>query len=147
MGEPVSVTVTMRNPLHFPVFMNWLAPVVTTGEKTVTVGNDEGVVEFRELEEIVLGPSSVQTVDLCVVAKCTGMLRVVGAQWLFTIGMRDQRAIASSQIPGIAEIHRKGRRLNEDRMHRCSEVPIYAEDTTLRIEVTEPVPSIIVSVD
>ncbi len=45
--------------------MNRLAPVVTTGEKTVTVRNDEGVVEFMETKKIV---------ELCVVANCTGVL-------------------------------------------------------------------------
>lgn len=147
VGEPVSVTVAMRNPLHFPVFVNRLAPVVTLGDKTCTVGNEHGRVQFGDQEEIVLGPRSTQTVELSVVATSTGFLRVVGAQWLFTIGMGDRRAIASSQIPGFTEINRRGRRLNEERMHRCSEVPMYAEDTTLKLEVTDPVPRIIVTVD
>lgn len=180
VGERIEMKLTMKNPLHFPVFINNLAPVVTFNNKCCTspyawsdsedatdfdeyleekiangsngieqvralrsrssVSNDP--IEFLTNEEIVLGPKSTQDVVLTIVVHAQGILRFIGAQWLFTIGVGDSRSRASSQIPGYSKLVRRGRRLNQTREHRSSQIPLYEEDKTLEVEITAPAPRI-----
>lgn len=187
LGETIEITVTMKNPLHFPVFIDNMTPIVTLDGKccaaslsTHTAKDDNNVdenedqvnghvtvreqvnsgesvnvtqsehyktsalnpVEFFAKNEIVLFPNSAQDVVLSIVAHKQGILRFIGAQWLFTIGVGDSRSRASSQIPGFAKLERRGRRLNDTRQQRASQTPLYEMDTTLEVEVTAPAPKI-----
>ncbi len=150
VGEHISVTVTLRNPLHFPVFVNDMSPVVTLDGKCFSAPRanvNTFPVQFMPEDEIVLGPRSVQDVVLKIVVHEPGVLRFIGAQWLFTVGMGDSRSRASSQVPGFAKLERRGRRLNETRDQRASEVPRYEADKSLEVEVTPPAPRICVRLE
>jgi len=148
VGEIINVTVALRNPLHFPVFVNDMSAVVTLdGELYTQKNNDGAIVEFIQREEVVLGPRSVENIRLQLIAKQTGILRCVGAQWKFTIGMGDSKTRAASQIPGTAIIERRGKRLNNTQRERASIYPLYEVDTSLQVEVTQQTPRITISGD
>lgn len=168
VGEVVTLHITLRNPLQFPVFVNDVTAVVTLDgtchtkepvcnedmegmEESADAGaescsHNQSPVRFIPVEDLMLVPCSAQTVPLKVVVHTPGTLKFIGARWCFTIGMgsaspRNAPSVAS----GYSVLERRGRRLNDTRHQRASEVPLYEEDTSLVIAITPPAPRLVAS--
>ena len=63
-------------------------------------------------------------------------IRFVGVHWLFTIGMGwASPELPNAYDPGFCILKRQGRRLNDTRKQRASEVPLYAVDKLLTLQI------------
>ena len=154
VGERVILRVSLKNPTQFPVFLTGLSAVVSIEGRIyhskireangVANGSEENGVEseseddvlFFPSEDITLGPSSSQLVSLEVSVRKQCEIRFVGVHWLFTIGMGwASPKLPNAYAPGFCELWRLGRRLNDTRKQRASEVPLYAEDNSLTVHI------------
>lgn len=150
-GEKVSLLLTLRNPLQFPVFVESMSAVVTHSGKLFAkptssaavaqnVPCDDDVVSLLPVGDIVIMPLSSTTVGLEAVANKPGRLCFVGARWMFSVGRSASPQTETNAAAGFCTLERKGPRLNATRKQRASEVPMYAEDLGLTVDIVPPAP-------
>jgi ER-Golgi trafficking TRAPP I complex 85 kDa subunit len=147
VGEIITLTATLHNPLQFPVFMSALSAVVTLSGQLYDRNSKSNVIFLPTVSDIVLMPLSRHDVSVCAIPHKSGPLRFVGIQWLFTIGRSASPNNASTAAPGFCVLERRGPRLNGTRKQRASETPLYAEDMSLAVDVIPPAPRLHVSFD
>lgn len=154
IGERIRLISKLRNPLQFPVFINSVCPVVSldgniiffrSGISPRDRGTDlpehsEADVQFFPIDGIVLVPCCSQMVSTEVVVRRPGLLKYIGMTWRFTIGMGSTSSDVSTPMPGFCILERHGKRLNQTRNQRASETPLYAEDTSLSVDVVPEAP-------
>lgn len=147
VGETISLFLTLRNPLQFPVFLEAVSPVVAlNGSSFSANGQEDGseqngcvpCITIGSIGDVLIMPSSSKVVKLEVVSRSVGDLRFIGAQWLFSVGRSASRNNGSAMAAGFCMLDRRGHRLNHTREQRASEVPLYAEDEVLKLDVIPP---------
>lgn len=99
-------------------------------------------VQLHPIEDVTLLPSSTHMVELTVEVCRAGTLQFIGVMWDFTIGMGGNVPKASTSVPGFAVLQKKGRRLNETRKQRASDVPLYEDDKSLTVNVVPAAPKL-----
>jgi ER-Golgi trafficking TRAPP I complex 85 kDa subunit len=153
VGEALTLHLTLRNPLQFPVFVEAASPVVTLDGRVVAANNCEDNltedelcpdVTFAPVGDILIMPSSSKQIELQAVAHKVGDLTFIGAQWMFSIGRSASPQDGNAMAAGFCVLERRGPRLNDTRQQRASEVPLYAEDETLKLHVIAPAPRLVV---
>lgn len=89
VGEIVTSTAELCNPLQFPVFVNSVAAVAALDGTLCTAleeGEGECPVDFLPADDLTLVASSSQTVTVQVIVRKPGELQFLGLTWSFTIG-------------------------------------------------------------
>lgn len=149
VGEVLTLQLTLRNPLQFPIFVEEACPVVTLNGKVIDALSDDhssnvsrkpSGVSIKPADEIVIMPVSSKSVKLDVVVKQSGSIRFIGARWKFSVGRSTSAQDGNSMAAGFCLLDRRGPRLNATRKQRASEVPMYGEDLSLKLEVIPPAP-------
>jgi hypothetical protein len=163
-GEWITMTFMLRNPLMFPVFVESMSAVVTLDGNLCEVSSCMGphsqgdtygadvpggldMVTLEKSGDVLLMPCSTLRVSVKVMPHRAGILRFVGARWLFSVGQSVSSQAAGSAVPGYCLLARNGRRLNVTRKQRASAIPLYAEDMTLSIGVIPPAPRLEMSLE
>lgn len=140
-GEPITLRLTMYNPLQFPVFVDDLHAVISLDGKFHNKHDmNDDVVEFKGLDGVGLKPCERQEICVSVVLKQSGFLKFVGLTWRFTIGMGSAFPKASSDVKGFCVLNKQGKRLNSTRKQRASALPMYEEDQSLCARVVDAAP-------
>lgn len=154
VGERIRLIAKLRNPLQFPIFINSICPVVSLDGIVISsqnrnfsddtsadsIENSEPGVQFFPIDGVVLVPCSSQTISTEVIVKRPGSLRFIGMTWQFTIGMGSTSSDTSTPMPGFCILERHGKRLNNTRKQRASEMPLYAKDVSLSVDIVPEAP-------
>lgn len=147
--EAIHVEFSMHNPLLFPVFVESLTAVVTmdgqlcdactqddtkTSPTSVGQGVSEDVpVDLVRADSIVLVPCAKQRVSVQVIPRRSGTLRFIGARWTFSVARGASPNSSPCAAHGYCSFATRGRRLNDTRRQRASEIPLYEEDTSMQV--------------
>eukprot|EP00737_Agarophyton_chilense_P003266 gb/GEZJ01003805.1/.p1 GENE.gb/GEZJ01003805.1/~~gb/GEZJ01003805.1/.p1 ORF type:complete len:1550 (+),score=249.77 gb/GEZJ01003805.1/:66-4652(+) len=152
LGEAVHLHARLRNPLQFPVFVSSISAVVFLDGRCHSLfdragkedGGDPPPVQLSEAPAVTIAPNSEETVVLKVVGRQAGVLQFIGVCWKFTVGTSATFVPDFSTVlaPGFALLHRHGRRLNDTRHQRASDVPLYEEDKSLTVTIAPLAPKL-----
>ncbi|KAI0562159.1 ER-Golgi trafficking TRAPP 3 complex 85 [Gracilaria domingensis] len=152
LGEAVLLHTRLRNPLQFPVFIRSMSAVVSLDGKCYSLfdkSNDEAEsepppVRLFEAPSFTIAPNSEESVLLKITGQKAGVLQCIGVCWTFAIGTSATFVPDSSTVfaPGFALLHRHGRRLNDTRHQRASDVPLYEEDNSLTVTIAPLAPKL-----
>lgn len=147
VGEVLTLQLKLQNPLLFPVFVEEACPVVTLNGKVIdsfsadrSSSDGQPGVSMEPAGEIVILPTSSKNIELNVVVNEPGALCFIGARWMFYVGRSASAQDGNRMAAGFCLLNRRGPRLNTTRKQRASEMPMYGDDTTLRLEVIPPAP-------
>jgi hypothetical protein len=150
--EPVVFAVELRNPLQVPITLKKTFLVCQysveskisnqaswTSVSGIPEGFDPGNVSATTTEydapivdEFVISPLTTRKLTLNLIPKKKGFLRILGFH-----------TIVFDSIPNLIMIDKKGKRLNTKKEERMA--VIYAQDTSLELIITSPMPLLDVS--
>lgn len=153
IGEPMFLHVRLANPLQFPVYISSLSAVVSHDGQCYSMfdkhnehANTESPppVQLLEAEPLTIPANSSKEVVLRIVGRKAGTMQIIGLCWKFSIGMLPTFVPDTNTVfaPGFALLHRRGRRLNDTRRHRASDVPLYEEDKSLTVTIAPVAPKL-----
>eukprot|EP00178_Gracilaria_changii_P020758 TRINITY_DN606_c0_g1_i4.p1 TRINITY_DN606_c0_g1~~TRINITY_DN606_c0_g1_i4.p1 ORF type:complete len:1533 (-),score=306.98 TRINITY_DN606_c0_g1_i4:7173-11771(-) len=153
LGEQVFLHVRLKNPVHFSVVVSSVSAVVSLdGQCFSLFDKEDGDTENRspppvrllEVPSVTILPNSEEDIILRIIGQKAGVLQFIGVCWRFTIGTSASSAADSTALyaPGFALLHRHGRRLNDTRQQRASDVPLYEEDKSLTVTIAPQAPKL-----
>lgn len=147
INERIRLKATLRNPLQFPVFLTEIAPVVMMEGRVFdnqhaqsANGDIQGAkslpIDFSPVHDVTLMPNSTEEICLEVAVQNPGTAKLIGITWRFTVGTVPVSLTAKeSFVPGYCLLERRGRRLNDTRQQRASDIPLHEEDQSLTVTV------------
>jgi len=139
-GEVFSVVFTVRNTLKIPLVLcsfgvefQWEHDLAVDSGDELEDDQGGGGFETFDHENVVLDQHSKVQVTLSVRPSKAGDARLVALRWsFFLLGEENESQHA---CPCRVEIRRNGQRLNSTRKERCSPVPLYGPENSLRVRV------------
>lgn len=148
VGEPVSISVNLSNPLHISipikeVHLLWSFIPVSSGlcqDNTVSVNSD--IADTETINEITLLPDSTKRIILQIVPKQIGELRITGLAYVLAGDTSGAISVAGKQLLIV-----RGPKLRPAKDRSPNDEPVYAIDNRLRLIVIESASYLRVSFD
>ncbi|KAI9364018.1 ER-golgi trafficking TRAPP I complex 85 kDa subunit-domain-containing protein [Zopfochytrium polystomum] len=139
VGEPVFISMVLRNPLLIPLEINdvflqadFIAKAGATDADPAVNPSAIGLIQYEYFDvscipSLVLQPLEWRSVQFKLFPKFQGEIMVLGLQYLL-----------ASTVPTFRPFKKQGRRLNDTQQQRS--VESYAADHSLTLSVTPPMP-------